>query len=129
MRADAGDDAGDHAGNDDGGVVEGLVDLEVSSVGLHGAGERWKWMGLCTPNCMSSLPKNIGCPPIVATAASVDTLVLVLRLLKLMATVWPARAPSRFLGIKPDLMACLCWWALRTSVESSAGERSAIERR
>lgn len=66
-----------------------------------------------------------------AIAPSVDTLVRVLRLLKVMATVFPAKAPRSVWGISPvpDLIAVLCWWALRTRVVSSAGVRSAIERR
>lgn len=78
---------------------------------------------------MSSLPRNIGCPPIVTTAPSVDIRVLVLRLLKVIATVLPVRAPSRFFGMDPDLMAFLWDAALRISVVSSAGVRSAMERR
>lgn len=78
---------------------------------------------------MSSLPRNIGWPPIVTTAPSVETLVRVLRLLKVMATVLPDSAPSRFLGMEPDLITCLCEEALRTRVTSSCGVRSAIERR
>lgn len=70
-------------------------------------------------------------PPIVAIAPSVDTLVRVLRLLKVMATVFPARAPRRVCGTSPvpDLMAVLWAPALRTSVVSSPGVRSAMERR
>lgn len=82
-----------------------------------------------TPSWMSSLPRNIGCPPMVTTAPSVDILVLVLRLLKVMATVLPLSAPARPGGVEPDLMAFLCAAALRTSVVSSVGVRSAMERR
>ena len=78
---------------------------------------------------MSSFPRNIGWPPIVATAASVETRVLVLLLLNIMATVLPVRLPKRFFGIEPDLTVCLCELALRTRVVNSAGERSAIERK
>lgn len=80
---------------------------------------------------MSSLPKNIGVPPIDAIAPSVDTRVRVLLLLKVMATVFPANDCRIEWGISPvpDLMAVLCWWAFRTRVVSSAGVRSAMERR
>jgi len=71
----------------------------------------------------------MGCPPIVTTAASVETRVRVLRLLNIIATVLPLREPSRFLGTDPDLMAVLWELALRTRVVSSAGVRSAIERK
>lgn len=66
-----------------------------------------------------------------AIAPSVDTLVRVLRLLKVIATVFPANAPRRVCGTSPvpDLIAVLCWWALRTSEVSSAGVRSAMESR
>lgn len=66
-----------------------------------------------------------------AIAPSVETLVRVLRLLKVMATVLPANAPRRECGTSPvpDLMAVLWLCALRTSVVSSAGVRSAIESR
>ena len=57
------------------------------------------------------------------------TLVRVLRLLNIIATVLPARAPRRDLGIEPDLIACLWEWALRTRVVNSVEERSAIDRR
>lgn len=50
----------------------------------------------------------------------------VLLLLNVIATVLPASDPSSDLGIEPDLKACLCEWALRTSVVSSVLERSAI---
>src|SRR6266536_5459598 len=82
-----------------------------------------------TPSWMSSFPKNIGCPPIAETAASVDTRVRVLRLLNIIVTVLPVRAPSKFLGTEPDLMEVLWEEALRMRVVSSAGERSAMERR
>lgn len=80
---------------------------------------------------MSSLPKNIGMPPNAATAPSVDTLVRVLRLLKVMATVLPANAVRKLCGISPvpDLTSSLCLWALRTRVVSSAGVKSAVESR
>ena len=80
---------------------------------------------------MSSLPRNIGVPPIAAIAPSVDTLVRVLRLLKVMATVFPASAPRSECGISPvaPLIAALCAPAFRTSVVSSPGVRSAMERR
>lgn len=82
-----------------------------------------------TPSWMSSFPKNIGCPPIVETAASVETRVRVLRLLNIIATVLPLREPNKLLGTEPDLMEVLWDEALRTRVVSSAGDRSAIERR
>jgi hypothetical protein len=63
----------------------------------------------------------------VATAASVETRVRVLRLLNIIATVLPLREPRRFLGIEPDLMEVLCDEALRTKVVSSVGVRSAME--
>lgn len=78
---------------------------------------------------MSSLPRNIGCPPIVATAASVETRVRVERLLNIIATVLPVRLLSTFLGIEPDLMEALWEDALRTRVVSSVGVSSAIERK
>jgi len=60
-------------------------------------------------------------------APSVEILVLVLRLLNIMAMVLPVRAPRRFFGIEPDLMARLWEWAFRTRLVSSVGVRSAIE--
>lgn len=84
-------------------------------------------MGVRTPNWISSLPKNIGWPPRAVTAPSVDTLVRVLRLLKVMATVLPDRVPSNLL--EPDLMDCLCKCALRTRVTNSWGVKSAIDNR
>jgi hypothetical protein len=82
-----------------------------------------------TPSWMSSLPRNMGWPPIVTTAASVETRVRVLRLLNIIATVFPLREPRRFLGTDPDLMAVLEEAALRTRVVSSAGVRSAIDKK
>jgi hypothetical protein len=78
---------------------------------------------------MSSFPKNIAWPPIVATAASVLTRVRVLRLLNIIATLFPLRLPSKFLGIDPDFMAVLWDDALRTSCVNSAAERSPIDNR
>jgi hypothetical protein len=46
-----------------------------------------------------------------------------------MAMVLPVSDPSSDLGTEPDLMVFLWEAALRTSVVSSAGVRSAIERR
>jgi hypothetical protein len=46
----------------------------------------------------------MGCPPMVATAPSVETLVLVLLLLNIMATVFPVKAPSRDFGTDPAFM-------------------------
>lgn len=65
----------------------------------------------------------------MTTAASVETRVLVLRLLNIMATVSPFKVSNIEIGIEPDLTACLCEWALRTRVVSSEEERSAMERR
>ena len=65
----------------------------------------------------------------VATAASVETRVLVLRLLKGMATVLPVKLPSIDFGIEPDLMAFLCETAFRINVTNSVELRSAMERR
>ena len=65
----------------------------------------------------------------MTTAASVETLVLVLRLLKVIAMVFPVNVPRIEVGMEPDLTACLLEWALRTREESSEGERSAMERR
>ena len=65
----------------------------------------------------------------MTTAASVDTRVLVLRLLKVMATVFPVKLPINEVGIEPDLIACLWEYALRTRVVSSEEDRSAMERR
>lgn len=65
----------------------------------------------------------------MTTAPSVDIRVRVLRLLNIMATVLPVRAPRRFFGIEPDLMARLWEWALRTRLVSSVGVRSAMDRR
>jgi cobalamin synthase len=79
---------------------------------------------------MSSLPRNIGEPPNAAMAPSVDILVRVLRLLKVMATVLPANAARMLWGTSfVCLMAVLYFWAFCTSVVSSAGVRSAMERR
>ena len=61
-----------------------------------------------------------------ATAASVDTLVLVLRLLNMIATVWPERAPAK-LAAPDDPLTSLCISARRTSAVSSAEVRSEIE--
>lgn len=65
----------------------------------------------------------------VATAASVETRVRVLRLLNIIATLLPERELRRFEGMEPDLMAVLWEEALRTRVVNSEGVRSAIERR
>lgn len=65
----------------------------------------------------------------MTTAPSVETRVLVLRLLKVIATVFPVRAPSKVLGTEPDLRACLRDEALRIRAMNSEGVRSAIERR
>jgi hypothetical protein len=63
------------------------------------------------------------------TAASVLTLVLVLRLENIIAIVLPESLPARAGGVTPDLMAVLWEDALWRRVLNSAGVRSAIERR
>lgn len=73
---------------------------------------------------MPTMAYNRGCPPNVATAASVLTRVLVLLLLKVIATVLPANAPNNDAGTDPDLTALLWLSALRTRLVSSAGLRS-----
>src|SRR5690242_2984392 len=79
---------------------------------------------------MSSLARNMGEAPRAEMAPSVDTRVRVLRLLKVMATVRPASDWRRLRGTSPvALMACLWASALRTSVVSSAGVRSAMDSR
>jgi hypothetical protein len=78
---------------------------------------------------MSSLPKNIECPPIVTTAASVDTRVRVDLLENIKATVLPANVPCREAGMYPALIACFACAACRTRVESSFDVRSAMERK
>ena len=65
----------------------------------------------------------------VTTAASVDTRVLVLRLLNAIATVLPVNEPINDMGTEPDLIACLCETPLRTKDVSSVGVRSVIDRR
>jgi hypothetical protein len=70
----------------------------------------------------------MGCPPNATTAPSVDILVRVLRLLKLMATVCPASDRSMACGTSPvDLITVLCLCAFRTSAVSSEGVRSAMD--
>ena len=64
-----------------------------------------------------------------AMALSVLTLVRVERLFIMMAIVWPARAFWITAGVEPDLTEDLMEEALRIRVVSSAGVRSAIERR
>lgn len=71
----------------------------------------------------------MGCPLIIATAASVDTRVRVERLEKVRAIVWPRREFWIAGGIWPDLTAALWDEALRIRAVSSWGERSAIESR
>jgi hypothetical protein len=71
----------------------------------------------------------MGWPPIATTAPSVEIRVRVERLENVKPTVLPVKALRRFLGTFPDLMAVLWDEAFRTSVVSSAGVRSAIERR
>ena len=65
----------------------------------------------------------------VTTAASVETLVLVLSLLKIIAIVLPVKDPDNLSRTCPDLMVCLYENALATSLVSSKGLRSAIESR
>lgn len=78
---------------------------------------------------MSPLPRNMGCPFIAVTAASVLTRVLVLRLLNMRAMVWPDSLPARAAGVVPDLMEALWEEALVRRVLNSVGVRSAMERR
>ena len=87
------------------------------------------WRDSLTPSWMSSFPRNMGWPPNAATALSVLTRVRVLRLLNVMAMVFPVRDPRRDLGIEPDLKDCLWEWAFRTRVVSSVLVRSAMLRR
>ncbi len=63
-----------------------------------------------------------------ATAASVDTLVLVLLLLNINAIVLPARAFDSC-GAPADLIICLWNCARSTNADSSPGVRSAMDRR
>lgn len=51
------------------------------------------------------------------------------RLLNIMAIVFPLREPARLLGIEPDFTAVLEEEALWTRAVSSAGVRSAMERK
>lgn len=60
----------------------------------------------------------------MATAASVLTRVLVLLLLKVIATVLPVNALNNGAGSDPDLTALLWLSALRTKLVSSAELRS-----
>ena len=78
---------------------------------------------------MSSLPRNIGWPPKYTVAASVETRVLVLRLLNNIAMVLPVRAPNRFSGVVPDLRAAFARAAPLTSEVSSADVTSAMDRK
>ena len=82
-----------------------------------------------TPSCMSFFPRNIGWPPNVATADSVETRVRVESFVKSMAIDFLAKALSRATGIDPDLMACLWEEALRIRVVNSVGESSAMDRK
>lgn len=66
-------------------------------------------------------------PPNIVTAASVDTRVRVLRLLNIMATVWPMSAVASPVGARPALTACFRDAALRTKAESSPGVRSLMD--
>jgi len=66
----------------------------------------------------------------MATAASVETRVLVLSLLNIMAIVFPLRDPNNagaWFTPKADLVAALCFAAFRTRVVSSSGVRSLID--
>lgn len=63
---------------------------------------------------------------VISVVPSVEILVRVLRLLNVMATVFPLNAPLRFCGIEPALMAFLWEAAFRTSVVNSFGVKSAI---
>lgn len=62
-------------------------------------------------------------------ALSVETRVRVLRLLNVIATVLPDKAPKRVFGIDPVLIACLCKEAFCTRVVSSVEVRSDMERK
>ena len=63
------------------------------------------------------------------TAASVDTRVRVLRLLNIIAMVFPARSLLIKNGDDPDLTAAFREDALRTNVENSVGVRSLMDKR
>lgn len=63
------------------------------------------------------------------TADSVETRVRVLRLENGMAMTLPVNELRREVGTAPDFNATLCECAERTNVISSAGVRSAMERR
>lgn len=82
-----------------------------------------------TPSWISSFPRNMGCPPSLMTAASVDTRVRVERLLNIIATAWPLNFALRAKGTSPALRAVLWEEALRTRWVSSVGVRSAMERK
>lgn len=87
----------------------------------------------CTPSWISSLPRNMGCPPKRATALSVLTRVRVLRLLNMMATVWPASGPG-VNSVRPGSRLFVfteCFnSAERERTDFSSGtERSAIDKR
>ena len=87
----------------------------------------------CTPSCISSLPRNMGCPPNNATALSVLTRVRVLRLLNMMATVCPARGPG-VNCVRPGsrlfvLTECFNSAERERTDFNSGTERSAIDKR
>jgi len=64
------------------------------------------------------------------TADSVETLVLVLRLLNMRATFLPEREPASSADSdEPDLRACLCFDAFFTRATSSFELKSAIDRK
>jgi hypothetical protein len=79
-----------------------------------------------TPSWMSSFPRNMGCPPMAAMAASVETRVRVDRLLKDMAMVLPRSADRSDSDWVPALMAALWAAAFCTRVANSEGVRSPI---
>lgn len=62
-------------------------------------------------------------------AASVETRVRVERFENMIAIVWPFMEVERESGVSPDLMDSLCDRAFWTRVVSSAGVRSAMDRR
>jgi hypothetical protein len=80
-----------------------------------------------TPSCISSFPRNIGCPPIATTALSVETRVRVERFENSIATDL-LESPFRKGHVEGSLV-CLWAVALLTSVANSVGVRSDIERR
>jgi hypothetical protein len=60
-----------------------------------------------TPSWMSFEPRNMGCAPIIAAAASVDTRVRVERFEKVKAMLWPASEDVKCAGKELDFAAVL----------------------